>query len=575
MPAFPATERGGMATLVVPGVRVEARFDVLPPLPAPSGILGVAAIVDRPPTPVRLVGVTKAAEVRDVLGPGTAAAAPEIVHALANGALEVVVSPVEGGSPASVTLNNRNGQPAVVLRIRANGEWGNTVSADVRTITDAAGDPVRVTLRLLQAGQVVESFTDLVVEPSQPADLFATVNAQSGYVVAVDPGFADAVPAPGTYVLPPDGPVPVPRQGAVLTLFELFPDIGVDPAGLSVRIDVPAADRIEVRVFRDGALQEELTRLNMDPDSDRNLAAVLLASSQLVTVRQANSLAAAARLPAATAGPLPFAGGSSPNLAAYRAAIDRLADDSRINAVLASTEPTRSDAFVRQVHQALVAHAVAQADAGAPSIAFGAVTQGEQGDLDRIRDHAASVRNRRFVLVSPTGATGAVAGLVSRLNPEESPTFKGVPLFGVPPAAYRESELNRLLGPTHNVLVVQQRAGRGVIALRGIDTTGDQISVTRVADACIREVKAISENFIGQLNSADARTALRLQIVATFTRMERAGALVPSTGGSDPAFLVDVYSTQLDFAQGIVRIDIAVRPVRAIDFIYATIRVKN
>jgi hypothetical protein len=50
---------------------------------------------------------------------------------------------------------------------------------------------------------------------------------------------------------------------------------------------------------------------------------------------------------------------------------------------------------------------------------------------------------------------------------------------------------------------------------------------------------------------------------------------VPSTDGSDPAFHVDVYSTQLDFAQGIVRIDIAVRPVRAIDYVYATIRVKN
>ena len=50
---------------------------------------------------------------------------------------------------------------------------------------------------------------------------------------------------------------------------------------------------------------------------------------------------------------------------------------------------------------------------------------------------------------------------------------------------------------------------------------------------------------------------------------------VPSTDGKDPAFIVDVYSTQLDFAQGIVRVDIAVRPVRAVDYIYATIRVKN
>jgi hypothetical protein len=161
------------------------------------------------------------------------------------------------------------------------------------------------------------------------------------------------------------------------------------------------------------------------------------------------------------------------------------------------------------------------------------------------------------------------------MRPQDSPTFKNAPLFGISPASYRESELNRLLGSSINLCVVQFRQGRGIVVLKGIDATGDQISVTRVADQCIRETKAISENFIGQLNTEDARAALRQQIVATFTRMERENALVPSTDGSDPAFAVDVYSTQLDFAQGIVRIDIAVRPVRAIDYIYATIRVKN
>jgi autotransporter-associated beta strand protein len=130
-------------------------------------------------------------------------------------------------------------------------------------------------------------------------------------------------------------------------------------------------------------------------------------------------------------------------------------------------------------------------------------------------------------------------------------------------------------GASTNALVVQNRSGRGVVALKGIDTTGDQISVTRVADRCIRETRAISENFIGRLNTDDARTALKQQLVATFLQMQRDGALVLSTDGKDPAFVVDVYSTQLDFAQGIVRIDIAVRPVRAIDYVYATIRVRN
>jgi hypothetical protein len=165
--------------------------------------------------------------------------------------------------------------------------------------------------------------------------------------------------------------------------------------------------------------------------------------------------------------------------------------------------------------------------------------------------------------------------MVGRMNAQDAPTFKGVTLFGLPAARYSESQLNKLLGPNVNLLVVQDRAGRGVVVLKGIDTTGDQISVTRVADAAIRATKATAENFIGQLNTEDARVALKQQLIATFIRMERDGAIVPSTDGKDPSYHVDVYSTQQDFGQGIVRIDIAVRPVRSIDYIYATIRVKN
>jgi hypothetical protein len=57
--------------------------------------------------------------------------------------------------------------------------------------------------------------------------------------------------------------------------------------------------------------------------------------------------------------------------------------------------------------------------------------------------------------------------------------------------------------------------------------------------------------------------------------MERDGALVPSTDGTDPAFKVDVYATEADFANGIVNVDVAVRPVRAIDYIYGRILVQN
>jgi hypothetical protein len=400
------------------------------------------------------------------------------------------------------------------------------------------------------------------------------LNARSRLVVALDPGFEGVAPATGVYPFDDEGaPVDVPETGGTRPLLQLRTAGEASPAGLRVEL-VTDGRRSTVRVFQ-GGLQEEHTELVMDPDSDRFLPYVLLKHSRLVRVRVMNSLAATARLPAATAAPAVFSAGTSPSADAYRAAIDRLGDDPRIDLVLASIEPTRSDNDVLQIHQALLAHAVRMADDGAPRIAFGSVTAAEQGDLGRIKDHAASVRNRRFVLISPAGAEGFVAGMIGRLAPQASPTFKGVPLPGRTPAAYRESELNRLLGPSLNVLVVQARAERGVVVLRGIDTTGDQIAVTRVADQAIRETKAIAEGFIGELNSEEARIALRQQLIATFTRLERAGALVPSTDGKDPPFVVDVYSTQLDFAQGIVRIDIAVRPTRAIDYVYATIRVKN
>ena len=566
-----------MPVLVVPGVSVEANFDVLPPLPAAAGIVGVVGIVDRPATPNRLVGVTRVSELQDLCGPGTVASMPEAVAALSTGAQEVIVSAVAGGTAASVSLFNNaagGGAPAVLLRARSTGAWANRLAADVRTVTNAAGELVRVTLRILQNGAEVERFDDLIVEPGEPLDLFSVVNAQSSYVVAVEPGFAGDNPKVDVYALDADGGAEVKQAGANTVLMDIRLVPGAAGDGVSVGI-AGKDDDITVEVLRNGARQELFAGLTMDPDSDRHLPAVLSAQSRFIRVIPRSSLEGAARLPRATASPVPFENGASPNVAAYRSAIDLLTEDPRIDLVMASFDPALDSASVVQIHQALLAHALTASDAGAPRIAFGSVRSEDADDLDAIRDHAAAVRNRRFVLVAPPGATGAVVGLIGRINPEISPTFQSTQLLGIPPAHYRESELNRLLGPSTNLLVVQQRAGRGVIVLKGINTIGDQISVTRVADRCIRETKAISENFIGRLNSADAREALKQQLIATFTRLERSGALVPSTDGTDPAFVVDVYSSQQDFAQGIVRIDIAVRPVRAIDYVYATIRVKN
>jgi Phage tail sheath C-terminal domain len=567
------------SALVVPGVSVEARFDILPPLPSPAGIVGVIGIVDRPPATGALVSVTKVAELRDLLGPGTVASLPEAVHSLRNGANEVVVSAVHGGASATADLLNDDSKKVLRLRCRANGASGNDLSADLRVIPDATGAAVRVTLRLLRAGVVVEEFDGLRVAPGAPDDMFDAINTGSSLVVALDPNLDGIEPQAGTYTFTDDGsPVTVPKASGGGDLLQLVPAGAVAASSIALTI-VADGGSVTVSISVDAGNRETFNQLTMDPDSDAYLPFVLASQSRLVRARVLSSAAAGKQLPRTTATAVPFAGGISPTVQQHLDALDLLTDDTRIDMLLACLEPKRADADVHQIHSAMTAQAVTMADAGAPRIAFGSITAAEDvkdaARLGRIRDHASAVRNRRFVLVSPPGAAGAVVGSVAHLDPQDAPTFKPTPLFELAAARYREAELNVLLGPTTNLLVVQDRTGHGVIVLKGIDTTGDQVSVTRVADEAIRETKAICENFIGVLNSAEARIALKGQITASFTRMERAGALVPSTDGKDPAFVVDVYSTQQDFAQGIVRVDIAVRPVRAIDYVYATIRVKN
>jgi hypothetical protein len=165
-----------------------------------------------------------------------------------------------------------------------------------------------------------------------------------------------------------------------------------------------------------------------------------------------------------------------------------------------------------------------------------------------------------------------MAGMVGSLDYFQSPTFK--PILGVTELSRRlyVEEQETLLKAW--VVPVASMRGRGTVVVRGLTTDGDQISVRRVADRAVRGVKMIGELFIGRLNNETGRGALREKLTEFLVQMQRDGAIVPSTDGRDPAFKVAVYSSQDDFAKGIVRVDMAVRPVRAIDYIYATVLVQ-
>jgi hypothetical protein len=255
---------------------------------------------------------------------------------------------------------------------------------------------------------------------------------------------------------------------------------------------------------------------------------------------------------------------AAPDLKDYEKALEMLEMEEDIDLVYAG------DSWDPQVHALVDAHCQNMSKDAKNRIGIGTVGPGES--ISDIVNRTTTLASDRFVIVAPYGVSGAVAGLISKLHYYESPTFKALTGVADLEARYTPSQLMELL--KNGILALEARRGRGIIVEKGITTSKEQIGVMRIADHAVRATKNVAENFIGTLNTAGGRTALREKLTETFLTMVREESIVPSVDGKEPAFLVDVYSSELDFAQGVVRVDIAVRPVRAIDYIYATITVQ-
>jgi hypothetical protein len=270
-------------------------------------------------------------------------------------------------------------------------------------------------------------------------------------------------------------------------------------------------------------------------------------------------------------------GGSGPIKKDYDEALAKLESEDDVDLVMASIENYSDWDLVKHVHAAIDAHCKVMSNNCMNRIGFGSVPPPEtfatiEDEVDFISKQTLTMNSDRFILIAPNGIAGAVVGLVGNLPVHQSPTFKTI--AGVPdlPQKYAPSHLKTLL--KSNILVLEAKKGKGIIVEKGITTSGEQISVQRVADKAVRGTKMIGDLFIGTLNNVNGRNALREKCIEFFLQMEKDGAIVPSADGSDPSYKVDVYATDDDISKGIVRLDIAVRPVRAIDYVYGTILVR-
>jgi tail sheath protein len=160
-----------------------------------------------------------------------------------------------------------------------------------------------------------------------------------------------------------------------------------------------------------------------------------------------------------------------------------------------------------------------------------------------------------------TYTAAAVAGLLSTLTPQSSPTNKVLP--GVIELSHRFSygELQQLVGG--RVMVLEQR--RGVRVVRGL-TTDDgaftQVTTRRITDFAKAGIRRASDPFIGRLNNQRVRAALQGAIDGFLTTMVADEALI--------GYGLQVTATRQDERENRAIVNAVIQPTFSIDFVAVT-----
>jgi hypothetical protein len=192
--------------------------------------------------------------------------------------------------------------------------------------------------------------------------------------------------------------------------------------------------------------------------------------------------------------------------------------------------------------------------------------QAQAQDNDRIVLVAPAVRSydaatKEVVPLPGTYSAAPVAGLLSTLSPQSSPTNKV--LSGVLELAQRFSYGETVQLVQSRVLVLEQR--QGVRVVRGLTTENGafrQVTTRRIVDAAKAGVRQASNPFIGRLNNERVRKALAGAIDGVLSAMVQDEAL---TG-----YTLEVTATRRDEIEGRALVNIILQPTFSIDFVAVT-----
>lgn len=296
-----------------------------------------------------------------------------------------------------------------------------------------------------------------------------------------------------------------------------------------------------------------------------------LAASTLVTVGALSNGAAA---PVAVAASTAMAGGSDgANVsAADLAAGLALLADQPVNIVLVA------GFGADQAKGAIGAHLEATENEGRERIA---VLGAKSAALADVEADIGTLNDDRIVLVAPglkatDSADGkavdlppsylaaVVAGKLATLAPHISLTNKTLPIDGLL-GPYNTTNYKKLL--QERVLLVRQKFGFQVV--KGITTENaafTQISVRRIVDYAKAGVRLGSDPYIGRLNNARVRAALKATLDGFLSQMVVDEMLV----GYD----LDVSATRAQEIRGICAVTMTLLPTFSIDFIRVTMNLQ-
>lgn len=540
--------------MIIPGTYIEVRAEGLIGVTGiATGNVGIVGTASKGPVGGKATILSSFADAKQIFGAydawnGGSSNELTLVRALeqlfSNGASTVyaVRCAAGGGIAASRGLVDGSGTVVTVSALTP-GTWGADITAQVKPASANAWVAQR---KQTVGGTPLQPLHKNIVASAQNA--VRVIKGTTGQTIRLTLSISGPA-SPGNVVVDPGT--------GVMTFDNADKPVSGDQVVASYFVD-QSVSRDVVLIYQ-GA-KEVYTAVDAS-----NLAADVNARSTLVTAAIATG--ADARVPDTMTQALPLTGGANGENASgsdYANALAALNDET-VNIVLLAGQKFSAASATLQ------AHVEVAENNGRDRIA---VCGADGDDVATVAGNAGSAGSGRLVLVAPgitaqdsakgtnvslppayTAAT--VAGLIASLAVQVSPTNKVLSVPGLT-KIYNDGELKLLI--QNRVLALERK--NGIRVVKGVTTDGGafrQISVRRIVDYAKQGTRDGSQPYIGRLNNARVRGALKATLNGFLSDMVLNEALVD--------FTLDVTATREQEIAGVCLVTMLLKPTFSIDYI--------